>query len=1415
MEIKRCKRATISAPTQVSKPEHPLLARTQPNPIAPNRQSAIRNRPSAKKWLCTFLVLLAMLRQNRLLANPAGMTLVSGAATAQQLGSQLNVTVSQTAVLNWQSFNIAAGETTSFLQPSANSIVLNVIGGANPSRIFGGLKANGTVILENANGFYFGDGSMIKVGGSLITTTAATPPDLGSGAAWQFRGMPPAASIINYGTLEVGAGKSLFLIAENIENHGQLNAPGGSVDLAAGQTVLVSDRPDGRSLSAAVTLPQGSVGNFGSITADAGSIMMQAKVVNQNGILQADSVQNLNGTIELVASDQLNLGANSQILARGDSSAAGSAAGSVTLKSDNVFSDTSGSEIITTGGANGGNGGNIEVSAPDLQSFDSAMDAHAQSGSTGGNLLLDPINIVLNSSGSTTTAPDPTGAINGSGATSSTWNVNVNTAFANKSFSQILLAASGNISLSSGLNWNLSSSTAESSGQLVLEAGGNITFANNSKITDANDWGVSLYAGYNFNLGTISSGAGNIYLNGGSGKSLNGSIHLNAGSIAMFAGQSILLGSGSVNTLGGGSIFACALAGDIDAGTANGGYIYYASGTQVQNPGGIATAAGGDVTLLAGNNITSVPNTTLSANQSAGGSGTYGDGNVTVVAGDQITGNFTLANGTGTMLAGQAATAAQATALADRTGNPAAYAAALQNLQSAVTSGQNQAANIGTQASPVTLDLIAGSWNVWAANSIYLEEVRNPNATFNTDLQFNYAADAAVHLWAGNHLTLDGGSLQRIAGYDGDMPPIYAPILSLSAGAGGITVDNTLYLYPSSQGALAITTRNGGNLTGALQTDSSLVGIIMSDAGAPTDAEVFEYKAIKGNDQSAVPLHLNDDQPVTVDVSGSIGNFQLTVPTFAEITVDGLQPYTVGGTQYYGTYNFGFSGRNLSPAQTSFLHVTGDISYRGDLTIESLADPLPAALFSASTDPNVTSRLQYNAATGSLIFIGVMSGADLAFLLNPTIYVTDQFGNPQTVALNLTATQQAVLNQLYTDSQSASISKESLALTGPGVFDLTARNIDLGISGGILADPLDSQSFAISHQGTTLNVTTTGDVNMTASEIANESLGGGINLTVGGTLNVGGEYTAFDDPNAARGIFTMSGGSLLVSALTGDVNVNGSRIAAYNGGNITVLSQNGNVNAGTGGAGFVSVHAQEIDPVTGDLTSLDQSIPGSGILATTLPGSNAKLGNILVQTANGNITASQGGVIQISFNDTDSSQATTELLAGYALRDAGGSQVSAANLADGTAVRVSEKCDVDAGGSGVIAQNIIAQATGEAKGLFIGQGSVNIAATSIGQTLIVTPGKVDVTGDQTGPTVQIISEQSHTDNGITATTDAPASNVAKTEAPTADTAATAANKVSGSDEDDLTGDSKSKGKGNRISLAQKVSRVTVLLPAKN
>ncbi len=91
-----------------------------------------------------------------------------------------------------------------------------------------------------------------------------------------------------------------------------------------------------------VTLPSGSVDNEGRLIADGGTIAMNAKVVNQNGFIQANSVQDVNGVIELVASDQLTLGANSQIIASGDNSPAGSAGGNVTLQSGNNFSDSVG-----------------------------------------------------------------------------------------------------------------------------------------------------------------------------------------------------------------------------------------------------------------------------------------------------------------------------------------------------------------------------------------------------------------------------------------------------------------------------------------------------------------------------------------------------------------------------------------------------------------------------------------------------------------------------------------------------------------------------------------------------------------------------------------------------------------------------------------------------------------------------------------------------------------------------------------------------------------------------------------------------------------------------------------------------------------------------------------------------------------
>ena len=321
------------------------------------------------------------------MANPTGMTVQSGSATATVNGSQLtdhHFAEHLPELAEFQHRRRRNHDFSSNPRPPPSCGTASTT--QNPSQIYGSLQANGIVVLLNSSGFYFGPNSFVSAAGLVVSTANCAPPQ-NSGGGWEFNGPPPLASIVNYGQIKIGNGGSAFLIADQIENHGSIEAPGGTVGLAAGQTVLLSDRPDGRGMSMQVTLPSGSVDNEGRLIADGGTIAMNARVVNQNGFIQANSVQNQNGIIELVASDQLKLGANSQIIASGDDSPAGSAGGNVTLQSGNNFSDSVGSQIITTGGAQGGNGGNVEISAPNVLSLNSSIDARRAGGLDGGEIV--------------------------------------------------------------------------------------------------------------------------------------------------------------------------------------------------------------------------------------------------------------------------------------------------------------------------------------------------------------------------------------------------------------------------------------------------------------------------------------------------------------------------------------------------------------------------------------------------------------------------------------------------------------------------------------------------------------------------------------------------------------------------------------------------------------------------------------------------------------------------------------------------------------------------------------------------------------------------------------------------------------------------------------------------------------------
>ena len=1485
-------------------------------------------------------------------ANPTGMTVGRGSAHVRQSGSQLTVTASQNALLNWKSFNIASGETTTFVQPSASSIVFNQIGGASPSQIYGNLNANGIVVLLNSSGFYFGPNSFVSAAGLVVSTANLAPPE-NSGGGWEFNGPPPLASIVNYGQIQIGKGGSAFLIADQVENHGTIAAPGGTIGLAAGQTVLLSERPDGRGMSMQVTLPQGSVDNFGNLMADAGTIALQAQVVNQNGIIQANSVQNQNGVIELVASDRLNLGSSSKIFARGDDSTPGSSGGNVTLQSGNNFSDSIGSQIVTTGGTQGGNGGNVEISAPNISSLNSSMDASAQSGFTAGEFFLDPTTIILGTAAANG-SPDNSGMVAYNSAPG-TLNLNVNKGGSFASFSQIVLQATGNIFVGNGtvnssgaftfaanpgVTWDLSSSTGKTSGQLTLEAGGNITFGNKSQIFDANNWSVTLDAGYDFVNNVVKPGggtaSGNIFLNGGNGQTVGGSIqtagNLNSTAVNLTAGQNILVGSGFVITTGGGGINAHALAGNIDTGKDAQGYVFKSGAYSLNDGlGGMSTEAGGDVNLTAGGNVTTVLPimfngklgyvydgnpfkslaTGINADFATAGSGAYGSqsANVTVVAGGNVTGNYLVANGTGSIFAG---------VKMDANGNP------VKDSSGNYVLGTSGSAGTDNNKNALALSLIGGGWNVAAAQNIILQEVSNPNGDFDVNAGaalnhiFDYAPGDFVNLSAGNSVQL-GTSATALPRADTlNVPVIYPSILNISAGAGGVSflgddsdTYNQLMLFPSSQGSLTINTTQDGPLIGNLSGTSQDFNLIVSDSGSrqylvtPNNPTPFAL-----NDHAATPIHLDNPTPITLNISGDMNFVLLGAPEAAQINVGG----DMNNSRFVGMnlsedpnqsvqvpvreINGSMGTATVTPGVTS-INVTGDINNRGDFTSvildlsQNTGEQAPDLSYLSEAVNNVigntsisaaqlTTTLFYNPATGKLTYQNIPGQTlkdVLSLLENLTIQING-VQQPNPVSAINPATAKALLEEYNKENikdalQLPYVSSNpkdgpddnpnpvlppdgttGYSLGGGGKFNISANSIDLGTTAGIQSlgvslytigssYPLAEKTGADIAQGADINIKTLGDLDMYSTTIASIN-GGNISIEAGGDVNVGSaDFTV--NSTTTRGIYTSAQSDVSVIA-NGDINVNGSRIAAYDGGNVTAESLNGDINAGTGGSGFVIVSAFYVDPTMQAVFTDSPTIPGSGILATTFPARDASypapgapVGNILVEAPNGNVNANAGGIIQLALNNPsvkkrkkdmvpppDSSHAIVEVLSGYELRDSLGNPVDAADIANGTPTLVSADRNIDASGSGVIAQNAVLNASGDVTGVIFAQGNINVSAVANVNVTALAQGTVSASagGDISGTIIGIggitasgssidaslLSQNVNASGDTSGATEGFAQGTAAnaTSQGMSDSSSQTAASTSGDtdDADDL------KKKKQPITLARKVGRVTVVLPVK-
>jgi filamentous hemagglutinin family protein len=1291
------------------------------------------------------------------LAGPEGLTVGAGSATVTHAGPVTTIQVSDRAVLNWSSFNVAAGETASFIQPSQTSIAWNQISDPNPSRIFGRVQANGILVLANQSGFWFGPDSVVRAASFVATTSGGPPAGFLGGDAWTITVPPPLASIINYGHIDAGNGGSVFLVAEKVVNQGVLTAPDGTIGLYAGKEVLISERPDGRGLSARVNLPSGSVDNLGRINAPAGRIALEARVVNQGGIITADSVRERDGQIELVASQSVTLAPGSRISAAGDAQGV-SPGGTVTVLSGGAYTDDATARVSVAGGQSGGNGGHLEISANQMTGVLAELQGTAAPGYSSGRLLIDPDSIVIASNG---TGSPGTGVIT-PGSSPSTLTLNPS---ALARFSTIALQSNGTIDVNAA--WNLPD-RPEGGASLLLEAARDVRIGQSGGIFAGTGWNVSIIAGSTFTGGAVTPGTGSIQFNG------SGAISAVDGRIALSAGQDVTVRLGYVRTTGGGSIAVTAAAGSINAGTNPNGYIFSTIGSGYRvNPslGGISTAAGGDVTLVAGRDVTSFLPTGISGSHQDAGSGAFGPqhGDVTIRAGRSVFGHYVVANGTGT----------------------------IEALESA-----------GDGSRQLALSLVDGDWNV-SANNILMQEVRNPNGALNrlgratvpapTYHLFDYADDASVSLNARNSVQLAAGSVPRAPAPDDTVPVVYPPILRARAGAGGISL-GSLILAPSPLGQLELVTTAGGSLRNLGGT------IVMSDSGF-RQYDPNRRGRFGETDLAPTPLHLNDLVPARLDIDGSIVGIQLSLPKPATIRVGG------------DIADSSFRLQNLRAGDVSRFDVAGAIRYRPEYTFLTIPADVAApdlGLLAIAFPGGVPNDFVYNPATRLLALRGRINDSQRLALQNLTVRTFDpatgvELTRPDGEPITRPATflPASFIDQLYQLSQNVPSERfAGFRIGGPGSLDIRAGSIDLGASDGIVSyGPGFNPAVALyNHPGASVSIQTAGDLRMFSSAIVSQA-GGALTLDAGGRIEVGTEV-ALPSNGQSRGIYSTAGSPVTVTA-NGDINVNGSRIATFDGGTLTVLSRTGDIDAGSGGQSLQSVQQFRVQP-DGSVVRNDDIIPGSGILATTFTTGSSQVGNVSVSTPRGDVLARSGGIVQASFNGTPSSTASLLVTAGT-------------RAADGTTVYEGR---IDASRSGVIGGNVRLDATGPVVGVVFASGNININTPQNVNVTALAQGNVSIgAGGTVSGTVVGIGSVSASGSSIDAnllsqsvTTSGGSSGQVGFGTANAAGAASTAAAGTASNETAKTApaenaDDDSARKGNRrIVLSRTVGRVTVILP---
>ncbi len=618
--------------------------------------------------------------------------------------------------------------------------------------------------------------------------------------------------------------------------------------------------------------------------------------------------------------------------------------------------------------------------------------------------------------------------------------------------------------------------------------------------------------------------------------------------------------------------------------------------------GGLAAMGGGDLSVRTGGRFESK-------------AGTFGTGDLSIFAAGDLDGQFLVAEGSGELAA-----------LGD----------------------------FGLNHHPErTIELFDARIAIAAQGNALIGEALNPTSRKGLGFfELRYAEDASLAVTALlGDVTLPTGGL-------------FPPTLEIEAG-GDIHVEDKVILAPSRTGQLRL--EAGGDIDGLDESGGEHAEILVSDLApeavyATYPRPTFEYTDSGGNTETityqptrdlvegrynhgfpserpqekpgsqdyfaihrammdsgmalvedpedraffenvsgllAVPVHAGDTAPVEIRAGGRIQDIAFVLPKQARISAGG----TIEDIYYLG--------QHTGPADLSVIQAGRDILFH--------AEPV-GAVYQVGIEQAGPGYLAVQA--GNRMDLGETRGIKS---------IGDVFNG----YVGTRGSSLIVMSGLHGDMENDGVVEEIDAL----FQDLRAAGMEFSVlmaegkaeEARAAVDTVRDESLAPFMEGYSQGQ---GDIDMITSQIGSDAEDSDLFILARGEINVGrSAFFSDEDDRGSTGIYTALGGGVNIFS-RGDVNVNESRIMTYMGGDITIWSDEGNINAGKGSKAAINVDPPKITWVGG--IPVIKFIPpavGSGIRCLTYdpdgfegPQKPPQPGDIYLTAPEGVIDAGEAGI---------------------------------------------------------------------------------------------------------------------------------------------------------------------------------------------